>query len=805
MRRAAKAVASSPRLLKGSLALLGLLLLAWCAARVWMPPPRPFAQLTFSRAFLDTDGRLLRLTVAADGRYRLWTPLSALAPALIQATVAKEDRRFRLHVGVDPIAVARAALGLSAGGRSGASTITMQLARLLWRLDTRSISGKLRQMLRAVALEVVWSKDEILEAYLNLAPYGGNVEGAGAAAWIYFGKRPADLSRAEALRLALVPQSPARRGALLARGIGARSEAALHPASIGARDPALEALAAAISPDAATAAVLARDAASLTTQSRAALPSRAPHLVDRLRAELPSPAAREDGAVRTTLDLALQETVERQIRLHLATLRKVGIDNAAAILVHRPSRAVRAYVGSADFDDVGISGQVDGVRARRSPGSTLKPFLYARALDQGLIHPASLLLDVPSDFGAYDPENFDHSYLGPVDATTALVASRNVPAIELLNRVTVPDFCRLLRDGGVRLRYGPERYGLTLAVGGAEVSMEELAVLYGALGDGRATPLAFVPGHPAVGPTILSPAAAFMTRTMLSDNPRPADSVTGNRRGIARASPLTVAWKTGTSFGMRDAWAVGLAGEWIVGVWLGDFRSRPNPALVGRDAAGPLLFRIVESLAAERPVETLAAFPAAPKTAKKIMVCALSGGLPGPACKAKKATWFLPGVSPAHVCPIHRLVDVRLASGLGACRPGGGPTVKRAFEFWPSDALRAFARLGVPRLAPPTLEPGCALTADARGTTPLQILSPRRNVVYPVPVGEGAMIGPILLAARAAPDAGRVYWFLDETLLGDTAPGETLAWVPKPGKYMVRAVDARGASDVREMTVVATR
>ena len=798
------------------LSTIGLGLAVKFAGRA-MPPPGPFSQLTFSRAFLDRDGKLLRLTTAKDGRYRLWTKLDEIAPAVVDATLAKEDHRFRAHFGVDPAALARAARDwgfASISAKSGASTISMQLARLIWRLETRTLSGKFRQIVAAIGLEIRWSKDEILEAYLNLAPYGGNVEGVGAAAWIYFGKPASALTRPEALRLALLPQSP-RRSLTLGKS--------LKVAGGGRERQAAMLLARTLSPSA-DPNRLVETAFSLSFLPRQALPSRAPHLVERLKARLPAPEAKRSGATWTTLDLDLQSLVERHIERHLEGLRKIGIANAAALLVHRPSGEVRAYVGSANFDDVTIDGQVDGVRAQRSPGSTLKPLLYGVAIDQGLIHPASMMLDVPAGFGVYNPENFDRSFAGPIDATTALVTSRNVPAIELLGRLTPSSFHRALTGAGIALRFAPDRYGLTLAVGGAEVSMEELVTLYAALsGDGRTRPLSFgarpLQGGEASKP-LLSKDAAFMVRTMLGDNPRP-----GERRapGMSGGRPaLDIAWKTGTSFGLRDAWAVGAVGEWVLAVWLGDFKGRPNAALIGRDAAGPLFFGIVDALAAERPGETKAPFDAAPPRAKKVRVCALSGDLPSAACPLTRETWFLPGISPAHVCALHRFVEVRAASGLRPCMtsPGtfasGGVVTKKVFEFWPSDVLKALAQLGVPRNGVPGFEPGCAATAVkfspnipyAAGSiqsNDLTILSPRRGLIYPVPVGEGRSADPILLAARAAADSGAIYWFLGETLLGSTRPGETLAWAPRPGTFVVRAVDQKGRSDARDVVVVATR
>ncbi len=772
------------------------------------PDPAPFRQLTFSHAFLAENGALLRLTTAGDGRYRLWTPLADFAESLVRATLAKEDRRFHYHLGVDPFALGRAAFGQVTGsGSTGASTLTMQLARLIWRLETRSVFGKMRQIAYAFGLEARWSKAEILEAYLNLAPYGGNVEGAGAASWLYFGKAPMALTEPESLRLALLPQSPGTRvAALTSFGQVRASEKA-----------SALVLALALRPSLVEAKALVKEAYQLEPRDRNAMPWRAPHLVERLRRQLPSPPARQSGAVVTSIDLGMQDLVERAVSRHLESFSKVGIENAAVLVVHHPTMRTRAYAGSADFNDRKLDGQVDGIRARRSPGSTLKPLLYAQALDKGIIHPLSLVLDLPSGFGSYDPENFDKSFSGPIDATSALVKSRNVPAIDLLNLVTASSFHDMLTRGGVRFRSDAKHYGLTLAIGGAEVTMEELAVLYGAMaGDGKARPLRLVEaGERAAGTPMLTAEAAFLARTMLSRNPRPGERGAGQRGVPARRATLEVAWKTGTSFGLRDAWAVAVVGEWVIAVWLGDFKGRPNSYLIGRDTAGPLLFKVIDALAAERADATSAPLAGAPRKVRRVQVCALSGNLPGAACSVLRETWFIPGVSPVHTCSLHKMVSVDATTGRRICATAGAgardgavgrKVVQRAFEFWPTDALRAFARLGVPRRGPPPFEAGCgARVAQAKASSGVQILSPRKNLIYPVPVETGRSADPILLAARAATDAGRIYWFLDESLLGETAPGETLAWTPKPGKWVVRAVDQLGAADAREVEVIAVR
>lgn len=747
-------------------------------------PQEPLSnRASLSTAVYDKQQRLLRLTLAADQQYRLWTPLPQIAPQLVEATLLYEDRRFHWHPGVDPLALVRAAFHtyVAGGRRMGGSTLTMQLARRLYRLDTRSLGGKLMQMLRAVQLELGYTKAEILEAYLNLAPYGGNVEGAGAASLIYFGKSAQNLSLAEALSLAVIPQNP-----------GERQPAAASAALASARAR----LASAWKERHGAAAQSAAPANPVASRGRRQLPFLAPHFVNDV-------LARSGGASRieTTLDLGLQRLLERHLRAYVARQRRVGIRNAAALLVDSRDMGIRAALGSADFNDKAIDGQVSALQAKRSPGSALKPFIYALALDQGLLHPLTVLKDAPQAFGAYSPENFDGRFAGPLTATEALNRSRNLPAIALAAQLERPGLYGFLRNAGVTRLAPEEHYGLALALGGAELSMEELASLYALLANrGMLRPLrSRADDLQDKGIRLLSEEAAFIVLDMLRQNPRP-DLALAN----LDAARLPVQWKTGTSYGFRDAWTAGVFGPYVLVVWLGNFDNTPNPALVGVQAAAPLFFELVDSIAAAQPGLQTPAWRQPPNLAR-VEVCAASGELPNLYCPQRAQTWFIPGKSPIAVSTLHRPVVIDIATGLAACPPyREGVTRTEIFEFWRSDMLQLFRQAGLPRRTPPPPGAGCdTLTAQSEGMPP-NILSPRRGVSYAMRLGRPDQHG---ISLQAAVDAGveRVYWFAGEHFIGQAPRGGSLTWTPSaPGSYRIRAVDDAGRAASREITVAVT-
>src|SRR5881628_521561 len=440
------------RLRRAAVIACGGLAAWWLVPRVI--PHQPLrARFATSTAVYDRDGGLLRVTLSGDGAYRIWVPLDRLSPLLVDATLLQEDRYFRLHPGVNPLALARGAWRTYVVGarRQGGSTITMQLARILYGIRSSTPAGKLVQMGRALELELGYNKRAILEAYLNLVPYGGNLEGAAAASLIYFGKDPSRLTLSEALTLAVLPQNPTRRAPIAgeAPGVGLRAARARLYARWQATHPEIEGEAS-----------LMKGASRIGSPGD--LPFRAPHLVDAVLAD-----AGRASEVHTTLDRRLQALLERQIRGYVAAQARVGVHNAAAMLVDSRTMDVKALVGSADFFNRDIAGQVNGTAAKRSPGSALKPFIYALGLDQGVLHPMTVLKDAPSAFGAYSPENFDGRFVGPLTAKEALIRSRNVPAVYVASRLS-------------KLR-SREYYGLALVLGGGELTMEELVSLYGGL------------------------------------------------------------------------------------------------------------------------------------------------------------------------------------------------------------------------------------------------------------------------------------------------------------------------------------
>jgi penicillin-binding protein 1C len=746
--------------------------------RLW--PHAPLSQMVgSSRAVHAQNGELMRITLADDEQYRLWTPLEHISPQLIDAVLIYEDRRFYAHPGVNPAGLLRS-VWRNAGStrRQGGSTITMQLARRVYGIDSRSIPGKLAQIGAALWLEARFSKHDILEAYLNTAPYGGNIEGAQAASLIYFRKDAAHLTLPEALTLAVIPQNPVKR--IAERGRNAELQAARQRlwALWAERDPAAKQHA----PDVQLA---------LVAQSRGSLPFLAPHLTDMLLTQ-----ERNTGEIHSTIDLRMQATLERVMTQYLRTHADVGLTNASALLLDASTMQVRALIGSADWRNDTIAGQVNGTQAKRSPGSTLKPFIYALALDQGLLHPKTVLKDAPTAFGPYTPENFDHRFAGPIAAEDALIRSRNIPAVTIAAKLSKPGLYDFLRLAGVSKLQSEAHYGLALVLGGGEVTPEELAGLYATLANGGLwQPLRYTqpaPGDRAGQPLrLLSEEASFITLDMLRRTPRP-DTTQPARPAIA--------WKTGTSWGFRDAWTAGVFGRHVLVVWVGNFDGSSNPALVGVDAAAPLFLRMVDALRAERLDSGEAAAPRPPDL-RQVEVCAATGGLPDALCPVRTTTWFIAGKSPIDVSRLHRTVWIDEQSGKAVCGPQPGARAQ-IVEQWSSDMRQLFRQAGLLRAAAPAEScSGSGGSGDTQAPAPL-ITSPLRGVRHTVRVNKPE---PLVLRADAAADVHAIYWFADDALIGQAAPGEGLAWMPslaEPGRrYVLRAVDDQGRAESREIIV----
>ena len=741
-------------------------------AAVWLALPKPplLEGVDFSTRVRDRNGNVLRVTLTTDQKYRVWTPLKEISPELIDATLRFEDKYYGKHPGVNPVSLLRATwnLAFSRGAHAGASTITMQVVRLRYHLQTRTVGGKLRQIVYALELERHYSKTQILEAYLNLAPYGRNIEGVGAASEIYFSKSPARVTSAEAIALSVIPQSPTRR-ALISGGENARvtnAQQRWYSRSMTKEAPAL------------TFRAEARTRRQLT----------APHFVQQI---LETPGAATE--IATTLDLSLQQMLEKRVSDYIALNRDRGIVNASALLIDFKTMEVLAQIGSSDFANTEIHGQVDGTRRPRSPGSTLKPFVYALALDQGKIHPLSLLKDAPHTFGDYNPENFDREFLGPIRACDALARSRNVPAVTLASDLAHPTFYEFLRDAEVSLPKPVSFYGLSLPLGGAEVTMEDLVRLYAALANGgRLQPLRRSLNEPAKKSVrMVSPEAAFLTLDMLGQIPRPGLTNADSNRYAP------VFWKTGTSHGFRDAWSVAVFDHYVLAVWIGNFDGKRNAAFIGRTAAAPLLFQMIDGLRATQPSRPASHLPPPELNLKRVEFCAVSGQLPTAFCPHRTEGWFIPGISPITTCDVHREVLVDASTGLRVAQDDGTRSLKReVYEFWPSDLLALFERAGVPRKLPPPFAAAMDNELLSRGGHAPKINLPASEMT----ISHAPANTPgIPLRAETETGVRKLYWFADKTFLGSCDAHEVLCWKPAPGSYQLTALDDHGRSASRSV------
>ncbi|MGN6114401.1 MAG: penicillin-binding protein 1C [Nitrobacter sp.] len=529
--------------------------------------PLPLAQAReISTTVVDRNGKLLRAFAMADGRWRL--PVDAktdVDPGYLNLLLGYEDQRFYSHSGVDPLALGRAALQLVTSGHivSGGSTITMQLARLIEPRRRRSLYAKLHQVVRAFQLEHELSKDQILNLYLTLAPFGGNLEGIRAASLAYFGKEPKRLSLAEAALLVALPQSPEHRR--LDR----------HPAAAqAARDRVLERM---VEEQRVSAEDAAQAKAVPVHRMRKPFPMLAPHSADQALATV-----KDSSIIRLTLEAGLQRTLEALARDRAAAL---GPDISVGIIaVDNATGDVLAHVGSADYLDERRAGQVDMTQAVRSPGSTLKPFIYGLAFEDGFVHPDSLIDDRPIRFGSYAPENFDMTFQGTVPVRRALQLSLNVPAIELLDRVGASRLSSRLKQAGTDLVLPKDEVpGLAMGLGGVGVTLHDLVQAYSGIPRlGSVIPLREIERVRDVAREplrLLDPVAAWQVGHVLLGTPPPENAVR-NR----------VAFKTGTSYGYRDAWSVGFDGRMTIGVWVGRPDGAPVTGLIGRVAAAPVLF-----------------------------------------------------------------------------------------------------------------------------------------------------------------------------------------------------------------------
>ncbi|QKG51538.1 penicillin-binding protein 1C [Hymenobacter sp. BRD67] len=773
-------------LFRVALGLAFLVLLAGLADHLWPLPPAP----QYSPLVLAADGSVLHAYLSPTQKWRMKTELPEITPALQTAIIEKEDRYFRYHFGVNPLAIVQAAGRnlLGRGRTTGASTITMQVARLL-EPKARTFGNKLLEMLRAVQLEAHYSKSELLQLYLNLVPYGSNIEGVKSAALLYFQQPPDYLSLAQTVTLAIIPNRPG--GLVLGKNnaqivqernrwlryFGRRK---LFPAQDIA-DALLEPLAV----------------------HRHPAPALAPHMARRLVLSQPA-----EVLIHSTLLPATQAKAEDLVRNYVRRLATLGISQAAVLVVNNQTRAVEAYVGSIDFQDAAALGQVDGVRAVRSPGSTLKPLLYGLALDQGLLTPKTVLPDVPTNFQGFRPENFDKHCQGEVTMERALTYSLNIPAVRVLSAVGVDNFTGKLQQASFRqvARDAP-RLGLSTILGGCGATLEELTGLYAALANsGRWEELkiitekqktakadASVKGTSGKGPNpiLISEAAAYLITDILAQRTRPDLPFDA---AASRHLPR-IAWKTGTSYGRRDAWSIGYNRHYTIGVWVGNFNGQGSPALTGADVASPLLFDLFNTLAYNGRNEWFTP----PASLDFRLVCAETGQVPGEHCPNQLLDYYLPGVSGSQRC--QHLQEVLLSADgrycyCRACAPASGYR-RELFANLKPEVLAFRESQGLPTRRLPPHNPACRLvhgTDEGSNTGPdaapqLAITSPAAHAEYVLDAAEKQQLR---LSCAAPAEVRRVYWYINDRYLQAAPATAPVFFRPPQGEVKISCADDRG-------------
>ena len=729
-------------------------------------PRDPFRGTSYSTVVLDRNGELLGARIADDGQWRF--PASSYsgsgslgASASVPDKYAKaliqfEDRHFRLHNGVNLLSVARAAYQNLREGRvvSGGSTITMQVVRMS-RGKERNIGQKAVEALLAWRLEKLYPKDGILALYAAHAPFGGNVVGLDAASWRYFSHEASELSWGEAALLAVLPNSPS------AIHMGRNREALLIK-----RNRLLDRLLEKGYMDSTDHYLAVCEPLPSEPQP---LPQYAPHLVDYYYKH------HRGETVTTSIDLGLQASVSNICDRWNAQLSTGGVADLSAVVIDVHSGKTVAYIGNSRPSDGRPGAQVDIVRSPRSTGSILKPFLYCAMLQEGELMPSMLLPDIPVNINGFSPQNFDLQFAGAVPASQALARSLNVPAVYMLRRFGVPRFHSLLKDCGMStLIHSPSFYGLSLILGGAEGTLLDITRMYASLS-------AVYQGFEyASGFPLHDPVAIYWTLDALKDVNRPDEM---DWRLIS--SLRKVAWKTGTSYGFRDAWAVGVTADYAVGVWAGNAQGQGTAGLVGARTAGPVLFDIFNSLPASPWFEI-------PDESEGVLaeVCPSSGHLRGPHCP-QADTLLLPAKAlQTEVCPYHKAV---LLSPDGAYRVDSsyqGAVSETMFLLPPS--MEWFYKSNHPEYRPlPPLAPGSRVSDSY---LPMEFIYPENGAVISIPRQlDGSVKGVVFNLAHSNPDA-EVFWHLDNSYAGSTRYIHQLTLNPPKGRHTLTAVDSDGLS-----------
>ena len=808
------------------LLLLVSIVVLFVAANWCFPLPKARLHPPASPIVLDRNGEWLRAFLAADGMWRMpevgtdgsqgsaYTNVArenikeGVSPLLHQAMLTSEDRWFYYHWGINPVSIATALYDNLTAGKvvRGGSTITMQLARLMEPKD-RNVPNKLCEMFRSLQLELTYSKSEILTFYFNMLPYGGNIVGTAAASRFYFNKPQHLISLGEAALLAAIPNSPERLRPDRYPENARRAREKVLNRLLVRRQISEQRWREALQEPIPT--------------KRYLFPFKAPHLARMLvkgkRQQDTKPTT--NSRIYTTIDAKVQETAVRLLQEYLDTslagvVRHRLPSTGAVVVMDTESRHVLAMVGSHDFFDREASGQINGTLAPRSPGSALKPFVYALAMEQGLITPETLLFDVPVTYAGYEPVNYDGKYSGYVTTRQALAGSLNVPAVNLNARLKNYTLHAFLKQAGISTLAQSKKYGLSMILGGCEVNLLELTTLYAGLANmgefasyqltlpqpiNRQDPPVTVPSdfveRKRIPQRLFRQETSFIITEMLTTLQLPANTVK-NPEAFERTMNLPkIAWKTGTSYGHRDAWCIGYSPKLTIGVWLGNFDGKGLSMMSGMDAATPILFALFSALTG-RDVHRWFTKPEQLKTRK---VCTLSGAPVSSHCPTRKSDVYIPGISPVAICTMHKRVYIHEATGYSLCshcrnlhKTASQKGYKAViFEEWPAEAATWLAKNGFAVPILPEHNPLC--DGAIAGTAPI-ILSPTKDTVYYIRAGVPLENQKIRLSASASNRTQELFWFLDGELIFKGNAGQQYWLTPIKGKHLLTCVDAEGHS-----------
>ncbi len=731
------------------------LLLNWC-----FPLPD---RVEYSTIITDNKGEVIHAFLTHDQQWRMKTELNEISPLLRKTIVEKEDRYFYYHPGINPVAMARAFVKniLRMRRTSGASTITMQVARSL-EPKRRTYLNKLIEVFRAFQLEWKYNKDEILQLYLNKVPYGGNIQGVKSASILYFKKNPDHLSLAEITALSIIPNRPS------SLVMGKNNDQIIEERNKWLHHWAAEKVF--------TEKEIADALAEPLTATRGAVPAYIPHLAVKLK---------KTGApiIHTTIVLNTQMKLEKLVKDYSRTLALKNIHNAAVIVLDNRTHRLVSYIGSADFHDSTDGGQVNGAAAIRQPGSTLKPLLYGLCIDNGLLTPKMTITDVPVNYEGYAPENYDRKFNGYVTMEYALEHSLNIPAVKSLKALGKEKLIRKLEECDFKqVTKDKRKLGLSMILGGCGATLEEMTGLYSIFSDSGAyvKPIYTLEDTVRAARKILSPAAAFMINETLSKVNRPDFPLNWE----STVHLPKIAWKTGTSYGRRDAWSIGYNKRYTVGIWVGNFSGVGIPELSGANVATPLLFTVFNTI----DYDDDASWFSQPADCDIRMVCSETGLPPADFCSHLVTDYFIPLVSPAKKCDNQQEVFVSPDEKISYCRiclPATGYK-KKWYPVIPPEMKEYYESNRITYQKIPVHNPACEKVFHEGGPV---VTFPTAGTEYLINRKDPE---PLELRCRVGNDVGKVYWYINDKFYKAGEAGSKQFFVPEEGPVKISCTDDKG-------------